>query len=214
MKKEYLFCLLIILSCAAKKNTIAVAKTNQEYQIDTPKIVKTSDQTLKYPYLHINGFKDFEINTSNLIKDHNSLYAKELRFNATYSSFYTKKVMYEKFGLWNETYRVHKEKHPVLIWKNVNLLNNKELYTVYATGFENSKGDGNQVKNNRYHQQVKGGNYSIYASIMVLDANGKDCLSDDDLSLKNSMIAYFSDGIKNLTTNNEFYDLYWKTVRN
>lgn len=213
MKKKHLFYLLIILSCSAKKNTIAKQKTNQKYHIVTPQVLKTYDQTLKYPFIHINGFKDFEINSSNLIKNKNSSYAKELRFNATYSSFYTKNVMYEKFGLWDEEYKVKREKHPVLIWKNVKLFNDENLYTVYATGFENSKGDGNQVKSNSYHKQVKGGNYSIYASIIVLDSSGKDCLSDDNLTLRKSIIEYFSNGIKNLTSNNEFYDLYWKAVR-
>ena len=206
MKKIYLFSLLIIVSCSTKKITVGKQKTNQKYHIVTPQVVKTHDQTLKYPFIHINGFKDFEINSSNLIKDKNSSFAKELRFNATYSSFYTKKVMYEKF-------RVKREEHPVLIWKNVKLFNNDNLYTVYATGFENSKGDGNQVKSNRYHKQVKGSNHGIYASIIVLDSSGKDCLSDDNQVLKKSIIEYFSNGIKNLTSNNEFYDLYWKAVK-
>ena len=63
MKKKHLFYLLIILSCSAKKNTIAKQKTNQKYHIVTPQVLKTYDQTLKYPFIHINGFKDFEINS-------------------------------------------------------------------------------------------------------------------------------------------------------
>lgn len=95
--------------------------------------------------------------------------------------------MYEKFGFQNETFRVKREQHPVLIWKNIKLFNNHNIYIVYATGFDNNNNNnraGNQVKSNRYNKQVKGINHGIYASIIVLDSSGKDCLSNDNKILK------------------------------
>ena len=125
----------------------------------------------------------------------------------------TKKVMYEKFGLWSKEVRIKKEKHPVLISENIKLFNDNNLYTVFTKGFENTKGSGNHVKENNFHKQAKGSNHEIYASVIVLDSTGGDCLSDNNQVLKKLIIEYFSNGIKNLTSNNEFYDIYWKSVK-
>ena len=209
LKKIIIIFLVIIYGCSTKN----IVESNKKNHIITPKIVKTANQNLPYPYVHINGFKDYEINLSNLFRDKNNYFAKELRFNATYSAFYTKKVMYEKFGLWSKEVRIKKEKHPVLIWENIKLFNDNNLYTVFTKGFENTKGSGNQVKENNFHKQVKGSNHGIYASVIVLDSTGGDCLSDNNQVLKKLIIEYFSNGIKNLTSNNEFYDIYWKSVK-
>lgn len=216
MKKIVIIIFLLSLGCSTKSVINSNKKginSKQETSIETPRRVPTHNKNLPYPFIHINGFKDFEILTSNIIKDSTSSYASELRFNATYSAFYTKQVMYEKFGLWNKKLRIKREEHPILIWENVNLFNDGNLFTVYATGFENTNGPGNQVKNNSFHKQVKGSNHGIYASVIVLDSSGIDCLKQDNIELRNSIIEFFSDGIKNLSTSNEFYDLYWKEVR-
>lgn len=80
MKKSIIIILIVILGCSTKK--IVISK--QEIYIVTSRIIKAHNQSLPCKFIHINSFKDFEINYSTLIKYKNYSYAKELRFNATY----------------------------------------------------------------------------------------------------------------------------------
>ncbi|MDX1828617.1 MAG: hypothetical protein R3342_03630 [Lutibacter sp.] len=180
MKKIIVLLLgIILIKCSS---TIEIPKTEK---------IKTKNPTT--PYIYINGFNKVDIFPVLLINNNDSIYINELRFNAVYSSFYTKKVMFEKFGMWDKKIRPNNERHPILIWKDRKLFENKnELFDIATSGIE------------------KGG--IIYASVIVFDSDNKDCLSVDS-KIKDSIINYFSNGIKNLTNDKKFYKTYWNMIR-
>lgn len=101
--------------------------------------------------------------------------------------------MYDKFGKWTKEIRPNiDDRHPILVWEKVKLFENEnKLYTVYTNGDESWE--------------------EIYASALVFDENNNDCLSDSHLD-KTKVIEYFSNGIKNLNNNDDFYTLYWQSV--
>jgi hypothetical protein len=166
--------------------------------IPKPIRIKTYSKKSSYPYIHKNGYKSYKITVSKTVKDKNSFFANELIFYSTYSSFYTRKLMYEKFGNWNNNLFIRGIRTPFLIWNKVKLFANKDAYYyVVAGGFECTTCD-------EYD--------SIYASIMILDENKNDCLSNKNLELKKEIIGFFSKGITNLTNSTEFYDKFWNVV--
>ncbi|MGM0635686.1 MAG: hypothetical protein ACQESK_06440 [Bacteroidota bacterium] len=144
------------------------------------------------PFIYKNGFKNFEIKPVLASKDKDSTYVNELRFNAVLSAKYTQKLMFDEFGKWDKAIRPNNEKHPVLIWENIKLFDDKDkLYNIAANGVENWE--------------------EIYASVIVYDSNNSDCLAESNAE-KDKILAYFSDGIKNLSSNNKFYEVYRKMI--
>ena len=208
MKKLYpLFSMLIFMTCAPalkttdyKPNIYRSEITNPDsIFIPKPEIVDTYSKKGNYPYMHKNGFKSFEITKSKTVKNKDSIFANELKFYATYSSFYTRKSMYEKFGNWDKILSIRGERTPFLIWKKVKLFPEKEKYFYVVTGGHECTTCDVDLK-------------SIYASVIVLDENKNDCLTDKNPQLKKEIIALFSDGIKNLTNSEEFYGKFWGLV--
>ncbi|MCG1036084.1 hypothetical protein [Polaribacter sargassicola] len=209
MKKNYIIicAFLIITSCGSpikitdyKPNKYKVAKINQD-TIFVPKPTRVSTYSKKgsYPFIHINGFKSYEINKSRAVKTRDSIFANELKFYATYSSFYTRQSMYEKFGNWDKNLFLKGQRTPFLIWEKVKLFSDKEkYYTVIAGGFECTTCNPSLE--------------TIYSSIIILDENKNDCLSDQNPELKKEILAFFSEGIKNLTNSKEFHNKFWELV--
>ena len=201
MKKILFYCILVMfLSCSPairitdyKPNK----KTSHFKEIDSvfipkPQIVKTAYKGFEYPYIHKNGFKNYEIGLSKHIKTKDSTYINELKFFNTYSSYYTRKSMYEKFNHWDKNIFIKGIRKPYLVWEKVKLFPNREkYYYVIAGGFECTKCTSNTDR--------------IYASVMVLDENKNDCFSDKNPALKKELIKFFSEGIKNLTNSQKFY---------
>lgn len=205
MKTLYLFLsfTLLLISCGPAikiKNNNPKTIQNRFPEPDSifiPKttIVGTYSKKGNYPFIHKNGYKSYEITKSKTVKDRDSIFTNELKFYATYSSFYTRQSMYEKFGDWDKNLFIRGENSPFLIWEKVKLFADKENhYTVIAGGFECTTCDVN-LKN-------------IYASIMVLDENKNDCLTDKNPKLKKEIINFFSNGIRNLTNSHEFYNKF------
>ena len=64
--------------------------------------IPTASNKLPYPFIHINGFANYKIRKSKYVKNNNSNLVNELHFHATYSSFYTRKVMYDAFNNWDK----------------------------------------------------------------------------------------------------------------
>ena len=144
------------------------------------------------PYIYKNGFLNYTITKIPLDKNDETKNPNELKFNATFSSMYSKKVMFDKFGKWTKEVRPNNERHPILIWDNVKLFDdNDQLFKVYADGSENRN--------------------EIYSSVLVFDLDGKDCLSENSI-YKEKLIAYFSDGIQKLKDDRKFFDLYWDSL--
>ena len=205
MKKPYLLvCFtLLIISCGPALKIKDYAPKNIKNRFPEPDsifipkttIVGTYSKKGNYPFMHKNGYKSYEITKSKTVKNRDSIFTNELKFYATYSSFYTRQSMYEKFGDWDKNLFIRGENSPLLIWEKVKLFADKNnYYTVIAGGFECTTCDVN-LKN-------------IYASIMVLDENKNDCLTDKNPKLKKEIINFFSNGIRNLTNSREFYNKF------
>ncbi|WP_339663605.1 hypothetical protein [uncultured Polaribacter sp.] len=162
------------------------------YAIES-EIVPTYSQKGTYNFMHINGFKSLGYQPSKIIKDKNLEFVNQLNFYATYSSFYSGQLMFENFGDWHKYFYVRKNDQLVLIWENVKLLpDSNEEFTVYAFGHEctTCKPDGK----------------SIYTSFSVINTKGEDCLTNNNLELKNKLSNFFSDKIKKLTNSNIYYN--------
>lgn len=159
--------------------------------------VETAWKGFLYPYMHINGFNGYDISKSSYKKFDDYF---ELKFFHTYSAYYTRKVMFQKFGNWDSYFFIKRYTTPFLIWENVRLFKNDERkFTVIAGGYECTT--------------CKNKDGRIYASVFVLDENGNDVLNNQDSELAQNILQYFSNGIKNLTNNNEFYAKFWGLIK-
>ena len=153
--------------------------------------IKVGNPNYIIPYVYKNGFHNFSIIPVLTLQKKDSVYVNELRFNSVFSAFYTQKAMFDEYGKWDEVVTPKGSSDKILVWNNIKLIKSDEiLFSVAANGLEGSK--------------------EIYASVIVFDSIGKDCLYENYI-YKDSIIDYFSDGIKNLSSNKKFYTLYWKT---
>jgi hypothetical protein len=117
----------------------------------------------------------------------------QIKFQCVYSAMTTHKIMFDKFGKWSTIIPTAKKSSPILKWENIDLFSNGNTYTVYTHGIETSG--------------------EIYASIMVLDSEKKDVLSQNH-SEKEKIIEHFSNAIrdKKSSKKSEFYDTYWNEI--
>ena len=201
MKKIiFYFVALIFLNCAPAikitdfkpKNETTYLKEPDSVFIPKPRRLETAYKGFKYPYIHKNGFNTYKIELSKIIKSGDSKYANELKFFNTYSSYYTRQSMFEKFGNWNKNIHIRGKIKPFLVWEKVKLFPKKDNYFyVIAGGYECTT--------------CKSDNDRIYSSVIILDENKQDCLSNKDPDLKKELLKFFSEGIKNLTNSNKFY---------
>lgn len=100
--------------------------------------------------------------------------------------------MYDKFGKWAKEVWPDNGKHPILGWEKIKLFDeDNQLFTVYTYGEEKWE--------------------EIYASVLVYDENGNDCLEENHPS-KKKVIDYFAKGIQKLSNKNAFYNIYWESV--
>lgn len=206
MKSSFLLLLLILISssCATTKTTKYIAgkyyeeiKSSKPIHIPKPQKIPTASNKLPYPFIHINGFVNYKIQKSKYVKNNSGNLINELNFYATHSSFYTRKVMYDTFNNWDKNLFISNQRVPMLIWEKVKLLPNRdENFYVVAGGYE----DTNSKKN------------TIYSSISILDSKGNDCLTNKTPILKKEIIQFFSNGIKNLNTDQEFYAKFWGLI--
>ncbi|CAM1350347.1 hypothetical protein [Tenacibaculum crassostreae] len=147
-----------------------------------------SCSTLNTSNKNIKWFENYEITPFLAVENLNSTYINELRFIEVRSSFYTKEIMWNNFGKWDKVIKPIEENHPILIWERRKLFDYQdELYTILAYGVENKK--------------------IMYSSIIILDSDKKDCLSNNSI-VKDSLISYFSNKMKNLKNFNSNQDLY------
>ena len=173
MKKSYILIIIVlILSCSSSK------EKQEKQDVKCPKIYKTS-----YSEVLFEKYKT--------IVNNDTITYNELRFECVYSAFYTKKVMFDKFGIWDKEVFPANRSHPILFWNNVELFSDGKKYDVYTNGIEEYR--------------------HIYASVMIFQ-DGKDLLSLNSLE-KKKIQNYFSDLIKKNDLNkSEFYEIYWKKV--
>lgn len=114
-----------------------------------------------------------------------------MRFQCVYSSFYTSKVMYDRFGRWDEVIHVNGDYGPVLVWEQVDLLQNGQELTILTAGEESLN--------------------FIFSEFLAYSGNYDDLLIDE--VYRDRLHTYFSKAIRsNDESRSEFYDEYWKTV--
>lgn len=116
----------------------------------------------------------------------------ELRFECTSSSFFSKQVIYDAHGIWDRALYQDGDAHPILIWDNIDVLNNGTLIKIYAGGHESRE--------------------DIYVSLMAFDTLGKDVLAE---TLPESKLykEQFRTLLKNRNQkDSDFFDIYWNEV--
>jgi len=175
MKKIFLIILIALNgSCATNKN-ITTQRSN----------------TLYLPH---NDFKDITNDKYVASVNKDTISITQIKYNYVYTEFLLKKIMFDKFGKWDESRYKENERHPVLVWKQVKLFPNRDtLYMVAATG----GGEAEQ---------------KIYSSVMVFDEQGRDLLAINS-ELRNDVTEYFTELIQQNNNNKkEFYSVYWKEV--
>lgn len=115
----------------------------------------------------------------------------EVKYECVTTAFYTKKVLYDRLGLWHkEIFRNPSSRIPELLWENIQLFEDDEKkFIVIARGLESEK--------------------TIYASIMVFDENNYDMLHKNS-PYRDKIVALFADYIHNDKDDRTFYDEFWK----
>ncbi|SDX24055.1 hypothetical protein [Aequorivita viscosa] len=141
-----------------------------------------------------NDFSKIEFHESFLNIDNKTEKVTEAKFFCLYSFLQTKKVMFDIYGKWNTESVLKGNHHPLLIWSSIPLLeDSSEKFIIITTGEEN------------YNQET-------YASISILDENGRDALAVNS-EYKSELIKIFSDLIRNTNhEDKEFYKVYLKQV--
>lgn len=149
-------------------------------------------QQNKCPEIYKNDFTEIRNEKYETVYNKDTITFNEIRFECVYSSLYTKKVMFDKFGKWNKTVYPSNKKQPILIWKEVDLFSNGKKYDVFTNGNEGRK--------------------HIYAAVMVFDESEADLLAMDSPEREN-LTNYFAALLKSHDTENtDFYEIYWKMV--
>ena len=147
---------------------------------------------VKCPKIYKNDFTEILNEKYKTVYENDTITYNEIRFECIYSSFYTHKVMFDKYGKWDKEIYPSNRKHPILMWQNVDLFSNGKKYTIMTNGLEEWK--------------------HIYASVMVFDLNETDMLSSTAKE-KEAITNLFSGLLKNHKTEKEdFFEIYWKTV--
>jgi hypothetical protein len=146
----------------------------------------------KCPKIYENKFTEILNEKYIAINNNDTTTINEIRFECVYSSFLTHKVMYDEYGKWNKEIYPNNRKDPILMWKNIDLFSNGKQYTILTNGLEEWK--------------------HIYASVMVLDENEKDILSeqtDEKIAITNLFAELIK---KHNPEKRNFYKVYWKMV--
>lgn len=165
------------------------------YSCATKKYKQSKFQNGKCEYLYINDFSGTSISTSDFIVQKDTISVSSLKFECTYTAFYTSWVMYNNYGEWDDGVQPENNYNTYLVWKDINLFSNGDKYTVVTYGVE-KPGD-------------------IYSSVMVFDDKGGDILSKNS-ELKTKLIDLFSTEIrkkKDKKTKTIFYQKYIKQFK-
>lgn len=188
--KQLILLILIGIGMVSCSSTKKVPNEQDGNEIGVQLKVKTQNPNI--PYIYKNGFNRMDVNPILSVKADDSTYVNELRFNAVYSAMYTKKVMYDHYGKWDREIWPKEAKHPTLIWENRKLLESQEkFFSVAAYGTESRE--------------------ELCASVMIFDSENRDCLTEES-ETKDALVDFFATGIRDLSTNERFFKVYWRTV--
>lgn len=143
--------------------------------------VKSNETTRRCPVVLKSGkFERILIEEHHLAHEKDTLVYNEMKFECTTSAFSTQKMMFDNYGEWNDIKFVERVNIPILTWKQVDLFSDGKMYTIMASGDENSE--------------------TIYGSVIVMDENGIDAL------VNASEIDRFSQQFELLIKKNDWSD--------
>ncbi|AUS05535.1 hypothetical protein C1A40_08675 [Tamlana carrageenivorans] len=138
--------------------------------------------------------KSIKIDKFEYLKNGDTLSYTEVRFyRVHHTAFYSQKVMFDKFGKWDQMIFYDYERGDLLLWKDLKLFEDDATrYTIAALGEETIE--------------------TLYASFMAFDEKGNDLLKDTLYQEK--LIPYFHRLIKSGNYHNRtFFDVYDKEVK-
>lgn len=133
-----------------------------------------------------NGIEEFQITFKDVEATFN-----QLRFYCAPELGSTDKIMFDEFGTWNQSYDLNADKSRMLVWKNVDLFSNGKKYSVYTSKNPDRTG-------------------FPYTAVLVFDEADNDVLIPHN-PVRDDLINYFSDIIRNHSDSKEFYKEYWTT---
>ncbi|WP_157358295.1 hypothetical protein [Winogradskyella sp. J14-2] len=145
------------------------------YNCATKRYKKSKFHDGKCEYLYVDDFSGTSISTSDFIVQKDTISVSALKFECTYSAFYTSWVMYNNYGEWNDGVQPENSYNTYLIWKDIDLFSNGGKYTVVTYGAEKPS--------------------DIYSSLMVFDDKGRDMLFENS-GVKTKLIDLFSTEIR------------------
>jgi hypothetical protein len=135
-----------------------------------------------------NLLSDFEIVQTPIVLKYDTVIVNELRFYKIQSAKDAMKLMYLNYGEWNEKNEGrYQENINEIIWSKIKLLDSDENFTVIVSGTETLS--------------------DYFASLIVLDSNNNDCLSDT-YSFKDELVKLFTSKMKNLDKRQSVYRLF------
>jgi len=165
------FILLILFFSAFQQMNAQKAETEDPTKVKSKGFQKTANPYIHYVY--INGFKNYTVEKL----EGKETGFHELRFHHVVSAMYTRQLMFDNFGKWQNEIEILGTE-PMLVWRDIKLLkNSKETFTVFAGGISEWK--------------------EKYASISVFDSKRNDCLAENH-PLRKQLIQFFSEKIWNL----------------
>jgi hypothetical protein len=127
---------------------------------------------------YINNYSKISFKKLKSINESDTIFLNELRFECVSNPFLSHKIMFEKFGLWNNSIYKNSLRDRILIWENVDIFDNGEKYNVATHCNDDDKWQHN------------------YCSVMVFDQYNNDLL-DGNSQKRDKIIDYFSNAIKN-----------------
>ena len=140
-----------------------------------------------------NGYSRHEIISENIQTKDQQYEVSEGKYHCVYTSFYTQKILFDKYGPWDDVVFYNDNQSEKLLWNNVKLLpDSNEKFRIAATGYEDE--------------------FGIYASIFVFDSEGNNMLSS-----KNPLAEKIMNIIGGLIQGNDendkrFYELYEEEI--
>ena len=141
----------------------------------------------------INGYSRYELDAYYSSFNGKKTKTYEGKFHCPFTTFYTAKVLYDKYGKWDQVVFYEDGRNEKLLWSNIQLFkDSKDKYSIAASGYEDE--------------------WDMYASIIVFDKKGKDMLQPTN-PLSKEIMDLIGEMIQNNDEKNQdFYDEYAEEV--
>lgn len=138
-----------------------------------------------------NRYTSYEIFPSLKLNDSSSSTINELKFEPYYNPTDAQRLMFQKFGKWNNTIYIDRA-YPLLVWSDIKLFSwSDDLYTVGVSG-ENTE-------------------LSKYCSALVFNSKNEDCLLKHS-KIRDSIVNFFIKGTEQTVKSDKKFKKEFKTL--